>query len=118
LVASPWLATWYGVIYGGAVALLSEGSATSAVLSTLPPATACDPLDLKVNFLRPVRPHRGEVTAHAKVTHKGRTLAIVDVEVHAEGKLAAIANETVLILPGRDWEKPIDVADEVLPPTD
>jgi uncharacterized protein (TIGR00369 family) len=118
MAASQWLTTWYGVIYGGAVALLAEGSATSAVLSTLPPATACAPLDLKVNFLRPVLPHRREVTAHAKVTHKGRTLAIVDVEVRAEGKLVAIANETVLILPGRGWDEPIHVADEVVPPTD
>jgi uncharacterized protein (TIGR00369 family) len=118
MAASPWLTTWYGVIYGGAVALLAEGSATTAVLSTLPPATACAPLDLKVNFLRPVQPHRGEVTAHAKVIHRGRTIAIVHVEVRAEGKLAAIASETVLILPGRGWEEPIDVADEVVPATD
>jgi uncharacterized protein (TIGR00369 family) len=118
MAASPWLTTWYGVIYGGAVALLAEGASTAAVLSTLPPATACAPLDLKVNFLRPVLPHDGEVTAHARVSHKGRTIAIVHAEVRAEGKLAAIANETVLILPGRGWDKPIDVADEVVPLTD
>jgi acyl-coenzyme A thioesterase PaaI-like protein len=65
-----------------------------------------------------VQPHDGEVTAHARVSHKGRTLAIVHVEVRAEGKLVAIANETALVLPDRGWDQPIDVADEVGPPAD
>ena len=49
MAASRWLTNWGGIIYGGAIALLAEGASTSAILSTLPPATACAPLDLKVN---------------------------------------------------------------------
>lgn len=118
MAASRWLTNWGGVIYGGGVSLLAEGASTSAVLSTLPPSTACAPLDLKVNFLRPVLPHDDEVIAHSKVVHQGRTIAIIHTEVRSEGKIVAIANETLLILPDRGWDKPISVADEIVPPSD
>ncbi len=111
--ASGWLMNYGGTIYGGAIALLAEASASAAVLSTLPPGTACAPLDLKVNFVRPVQPADGEITAHSRVVHRGRTIAIVHSEVSAEGKLVAIANQSVLVLPGRSWDKPVHVADEV-----
>ena len=116
--ASRWLTNWGGVLYGGAISVLAEGASTSAALSTLPPATACAPLDLKVNFLRPAFPHDGEVVAHAKVIHQGRTIAIIQTEVHSQDKLVALANETLLILPGRGWDKPLNVADEIVPPSD
>jgi uncharacterized protein (TIGR00369 family) len=75
--ASPWLSTALGVIYGGALALLADATITTATATTLPPGTAFSPLDLKVNFLRPVVPHPGELVARARVVHRGRTIAIV-----------------------------------------
>lgn len=118
MAASRWLTNWGGVIYGGAISALAEGASTSAVLSTLPPATACAPLDLKVNFLRPAFPHDGEVVARAKVIHQGRTIAIIQTEVYSQDKLVALANETLLVLPDRGWDKPLKVADEIVPPSD
>jgi uncharacterized protein (TIGR00369 family) len=111
--ASGWLTNYGGTIYGGAIALLAEATASAAVLSTLPPATACSPLDLKVNFVRPVKPSREEITSHGRVVHRGRTIAIVHCELSAEGKLVAIANQSVLVLPGRSWDEPVHVADEI-----
>jgi uncharacterized protein (TIGR00369 family) len=116
--ASDWLANYGGTLYGGATTLLAEGACTAAVLSTLPAGTACAPLDISVNFLRAIRPFNGEVMARAKVTHKGRTFATVSCEVMAEGKIAAISNESVLLLPGRRWDEPLDVANEVVPASD
>ena len=110
MAASGWLTNYGGTIYGGAIALLGEGTTTAAVLSTLPAATACAPLGLNINLLRPVKPHPGEITACGRVVHRGRTIAIVHCEVSAEGKIVAIGNASVLILPGRSWDKPVHVA--------
>jgi len=112
--ASPWLTTALGVIYGGALALLADAAITTATATTLPPATAFSPLDLKVNFLRPVVPHRGELMARARVVHRGRTIAVVTCEIiNAERKTVAMATASVLILPGRPWDRPVYVEDEV-----
>jgi uncharacterized protein (TIGR00369 family) len=71
-------------------------------------------LDLKVNFLRPVTPDGATLTANATVTHRGRSIAVVASEVlNYQGKKVALATETILILPGRPWERPIYVVDEV-----
>src|SRR5437879_13425358 len=108
--ASPWLTTALGVIYGGALALLADAAITTATATTLPPATAFSPLDLKVNFLRPVVPHRGELMARARVVHRGRTIAVVTCEIiDAARKTAAMATASGPILPGR----PRDLADYV-----
>jgi uncharacterized protein (TIGR00369 family) len=118
MAASRWLTNYGGTIYGGATTFLAEGAATAAVLSTLPSGTACAPLDLMVNFLRAIRPHDGEITAKARIVQKGRTLAMVSCEVRAQGKLAAIANESVLLLPGRAWDEPVHIANEVVRSSD
>ena len=112
--ASPWLSTALGVIYGGALALLADAAITTATATTLPPATAFSLLDLKVNFLRPVVPHPGELMARARVVHRGRTIAVVTCEIiNAEGKTVAMATASVLILPGRPWDRPVYVEDEL-----
>jgi len=111
--ASPWWQLGTGVIAPGTLAFVADAAASGAVLSTLPPATACSPLDLKLNFIRPVKPSPNEITARGRVVHRGRTIAIVYCELSTEGKLVAIANQSVLVLPGRSWDKPVHVADEV-----
>jgi uncharacterized protein (TIGR00369 family) len=113
--ASAWYANGYGVIYGGALALLADYALNCAVLTTLPAATSFSPLDLKINFLRPVLPDGGLLTARATVNHRGRSIAVVNCEIlNAGGKQVAVAGETILILPERSWERPVYVADEVL----
>jgi class 3 adenylate cyclase len=58
----------------------------------------------------------GELTAEATVIHRGRTIAVVNCEIRdGQGKLAATATSSVLILPGRRWDRPVQVADEVTP---
>lgn len=114
ITASPWFTNGYGVLYGGALALFADYALNSAVVSTIPAATSFSPLDLKVNFLRPVLPDGGPLTAKATVTHRGRSIAVAGCEILNEaGKQVAVASETILILPGRSWDRPVYVADDV-----
>src|SRR5919204_1430242 len=116
--ASGWLVNTFGVIYGGSLALLADAAITLATATIVPPATAFSPLDLKVNYLRPVFPSNGEVVARAHLIHRGRTITVGTCEiVNADGKSVAVASGSVLILPGRPWDRPVFVQDELASPT-
>jgi uncharacterized protein (TIGR00369 family) len=111
--ASPWLCNAFGALYGGVTALFADVAMTLAVGSTVPAATAYSPLDMTVHFLRPILPG-GELVARARVGHRGRTIAVVSCEiVDAKGRLMAQASGSTLILPGRPWERPVSVAEEI-----
>jgi uncharacterized protein (TIGR00369 family) len=113
--ASRWLSTSSGNLYGGSIAFLADSAVNLAVASKLPPATAFAPIDLKVNFLRPVVATEGKLSARAVVVHRGRSLAVVSCEVRGpDDKIVALANESVLILPGRSWDRPVRVSEERL----
>jgi uncharacterized protein (TIGR00369 family) len=101
-------------IYGGAIAWMADVCLAGAVQTTVPPRTAFSPLDLKVNFVRPVRADGRDLVARGRVVHRGRTLAVATAElVNAEGKTVALATGSTLILPDRPWtlERPV-VAEE------
>jgi uncharacterized protein (TIGR00369 family) len=111
--SSGWLCNAFGVLYGGALAMLADCAMTMSVASTVPAATAYSPLDMKIYYLRPARPDGRDLTARARVTHRGRTIAVVTCEiVDVDGRVMAQASGSVLILPGRPWERPVHVADE------
>ena len=112
--ASAWLANAMGVVYGGAIALLADAAITVAVATIIPAATAFSALDMKVNYLRPVFPSDGELVATARLVHRGRTIAVASGEIVSEsGKVAAVVSGSVLILPGRPWNRPVSVEDEL-----
>jgi uncharacterized protein (TIGR00369 family) len=72
------------------------------VQTTLPAGTAFAPVDLKVCFLRPVSPDGRDLLARGTVIHRGRSMAIAISEVfNADGKKAAVATGSTVILPGR-----------------
>lgn len=102
LPCSKWLSTSAGTIQGGFTAMLAESAMTSAAFSTAGPDTAVAPLDFKVNYLRPVFPDGRDLTARARVLHRGRTLMIAATEiVNADGKQVALATGSSMYLPGR-----------------
>jgi uncharacterized protein (TIGR00369 family) len=102
LPCSKWLSTSAGTIQGGFTAMLAESAMTSAVFSTAAAGTAVAPLDLKVNYLRPVFPDGEDLIARARVLHSGRTLAIASAELtNSEGKSVALATGSSMYLPGR-----------------
>lgn len=102
LPCSRWLSTSAGTVQGGFTAMLAEVAMAAAVFSTAPAGTATAPLDLKVNYLRPVFPDGEELIARARVMHRGRTLVIAGAELtNAEGKSVALATGSSMYLPGR-----------------
>ncbi len=102
LPCSKWLSTSAGTIQGGFTAMVAESAMTSAAFSTTPAGTAVAALDLKVNYLRPVFPDGEDLTARARILHRGRTLVIAAAEVtSAEGKPVALATGSCMYLPGR-----------------
>ncbi|HEY6639076.1 MAG TPA: PaaI family thioesterase [Solirubrobacterales bacterium] len=102
LPCSRWLSTSAGTIQGGFTAMLAESAMTSAAFSTAPADAAVATLDFKVNYLRPVFPDGNEVTARARILHRGRTLVVAAAELtNAEGKKVALATGSSMYLPGR-----------------
>jgi uncharacterized protein (TIGR00369 family) len=102
LPCSKWLSTSAGTIQGGFTAMLAESAMTGAAFSTAPADTAVAPLDFKVNYLRPVFPDGNDLTARARILHRGRTLVIAAAELtNAEGKQVALATGSSMYLPGR-----------------
>jgi uncharacterized protein (TIGR00369 family) len=111
---SRWLCNAFGVLYGGALAFLADASIILAAGSTVPAGTAFNTIDLKLYFLRPVLPGEGELVARARTVHRGRTIAVVNCEITGpDDALIAQATSSVLILPGRHWERPVQIADEI-----
>jgi uncharacterized protein (TIGR00369 family) len=102
LPCSKWLSTSAGTIQGGFTAMLAESAMTGAAFTTAPADTAVAPLDFKVNYLRPVFPDGNDLTARARILHRGRTLVIAAAELtNAEGKQVALATGSSMYLPGR-----------------
>lgn len=113
MATSGWLSNPRGVMYGGAIAWFADATMSLTTLTTVPAATAFGPVDLKVHFLRPVMPDGADLVARARVIHRGRTIAVTLCEIFdAREKLVAQATASQLILPGRAWDRPVNVAEE------
>ena len=99
---SPWLTSPSGLVLGGVTACLADVTLGAAVQTTVPAGTALAPTDLRVQFIRPVPPDHGPITARAEVVHRGRGMAASRAEVtNEQGKLVAIASASAVLLPGR-----------------
>lgn len=102
LPATDWLTSPLGLVEGGVTACIADLALACAVQTTVPAGTAYAPTDLRVQFLRPVPPDGGIITATGTVVHRGRTVAVTRADVaNAEGKLVATATGSAVILPGR-----------------
>lgn len=102
--ASLWFTTGFGTFYGGALALFADGALNAAVTSTLPPATSFGPLDLNLNFLRPVTPDGRDLVARATVVRRGQTIVVSTATIEdADGKPVVMATSSAMLLPDRPW---------------
>jgi uncharacterized protein (TIGR00369 family) len=111
--ASAWYCGMGGTLYGGALTMLADYAVLGAVQSLQPPGTTWATLDLNVRFLRPLRPGGGRLRARATVIHLGRRLAIAHVEIaDAENRPAALADASVILLPGLRWADLARLTDE------
>lgn len=92
LPATAWLSTPAQTVQGGVTALVADTALACAIQTTMQSGDAFLPLDVKVNYLRPVFPDGRLLTATAEVTHRGRSLAVAHTTVHnADGKPVALA---------------------------
>ena len=89
----------YGILHGGANAVLAEtlGSAGS-MLTVDPYRFKCVGLDINLNFIKSVR--SGQVIGSARPIHTGRSTQVWQIEIKTEdGELVCLARLTVMILP-------------------
>ena len=97
--ATRWLcAPPPGRAQGGTVALLAEAAITAAIHSA-PGAGRFSPLELKINLLRPLATDGRPASAHARVVHSGRRIAVATAEVlDAAGRPVAVASGSAIAL--------------------
>jgi uncharacterized protein (TIGR00369 family) len=97
-----WLNTPWGWPQGGFVVLLADVALAMSVQTTVPAGTAFAPVDIKVNFVRPVRGDGSTLHARATLVHRGRSLAVATAEITDDhGRMVALATGSAQILPGR-----------------
>ncbi len=88
-----------GTVHGGILCDLADAAMGYAFASTLGTGESFTTLELKINFLRPVFDEK--LSAKAKVTHRGKTVGLVECDVtNEEGKLVARASSTCSVLRG------------------
>ena len=87
-----------GAVHGGLVCTLLDSVCGCAVHSTLPAGTGYTSVEIKVNYLRPVKAG-DELTAHGWVTKPGRRVAFAEGDVRdGQDRLVATASSTLLIM--------------------
>jgi uncharacterized protein (TIGR00369 family) len=86
-----------GTVHGGVYCDLADAAMGMAYAATLGEEETFTTIELKINFLRPVR--KGTLTAEARVVKAGSTIGYVECDVKDEnGKLAAKVASTCLKL--------------------
>ena len=114
--ASGWHASPAGTLYGGVLAYFADTVLTGALSSTLATSEIVAPLDLKVQFLRPVYPDGRLLRAEGEVVHRGRNFAAARVTVaNEDGKTVVLGYSSAVIIGGRSWGSFV-VADEAPAP--
>ena len=77
-----------GVMHGGAIATLIDTAVAMAIVGVSAPNSRFTTVELKVNYLRPLK--EGRVVAEARLIQDGRRIVVADCDVFdPEGKLAA-----------------------------
>ncbi len=71
-----------GVAHGGAVFAPADSAVGVALVGMLNRDETLSTLEMKINYTRPFK--QGEITAEARIVHKGNQTAIGDVEVRDE----------------------------------
>jgi len=88
-----------GTLHGGILGDIADAAMGIAFASTLAAGESFTTVELKINYLRPVREAR--LRAEGRVLQRGRTIGYVECEVTDEnGKLIAKSNSTCLVLRG------------------
>lgn len=92
----PELANSIGLLQGGMIAALADETVAYALYSLVPAGETINTVEMKINFLGAVK--EGEVEAVARITKRGRTISLGEVEVRQEERLVAKAMCTYIHL--------------------
>jgi uncharacterized protein (TIGR00369 family) len=88
-----------GTVHGGILCDIADAAMGIAFATTLAPGESFTTVELKINFLRPVR--QTLLRAAGRVVQRGRTIGYVECEITDEsGRLIAKSNSTCLVLRG------------------
>ena len=99
--AGPQHSSPLGTVHGGILCDLADAAMGMAYASSLDENETFTTLELKINFLKPV--WSGRLTAIGYVVKSGRTVGLVDCDVHDEKKsLVARASSTCMTLRGAE----------------
>jgi uncharacterized protein (TIGR00369 family) len=91
------LANPMGTLHGGVLCDLADLAMGAAYASLLDDGLSFTTVELKINFLKPVR--SGRLTARGRVVKAGRTLGLAECDVLDErGELVARASSTCMTL--------------------
>jgi uncharacterized protein (TIGR00369 family) len=87
-----------GVVHGGVVCTLLDSALGCALHTTLPAGKGYTSVEIKVSYLKAVRPESGLLTATGRVVRAGSRLGFTEGEViDASGAIVATATSTLLL---------------------
>jgi uncharacterized protein (TIGR00369 family) len=87
-----------GAIHGGLVCTVLDSVAGLALHSTMPAGKGYTSIEIKVNYLKPVRLNAGPLSATGTVVKSGARVGFTEgVVTDASGKVVATATSTLLI---------------------
>jgi len=90
-----------GTVHGGVLCDIADAAMGIAYASTLGEGETFTTLELKINFLKPVR--KARLQAEGRVVKGGRTVGLAECDVTDEGgSLVARATSTCMTLRGED----------------
>jgi len=96
----------FGVVQGGIIATAGDTAAGIAFLTLIKPNETMATIDLKINFLAPVK--TGDIFIEGKIIHKGSLISLGEFEVKTcEGILKAKGMSTLISrkIKKREYEK-------------
>jgi len=100
----------FGYVHGGAIASVMDAATFWAVFPQVKDGMGLTTVEIKVNFLAPVR--KGKLVAKGRCIKIGKTLALGDATIHdANGNILGHGTATMMIVPGLKVE-----GQEDLPP--
>src|SRR5919206_230751 len=87
-----------GIAHGGLAATLLDSALGCAINTVMPAGRVFTTLEMKINYVRPMRRETGEVRCEAEVIHVGARVATASARlVDREGKLYAHGTATCML---------------------
>ena len=87
-----------GFIHGGVVGMIADSACGYAAYSLMPATSSLVTVEYKINIVAAAR-RRGTLVASGLVLRPGRTLTVARAEVHEDGRLVAVMQQTLMQLP-------------------